>query len=63
MSWGTCYNGSNNIHFNFPPFMNDGRNYSTYQPGAALDDIIKKKENITTNSNYRRYLQKNADQL
>lgn len=63
MSWGTCYNGSNNIHFNFPPFMNDGRNYSTYQPGAALDDIIKKKENITTNSNYRRYLQQNADSI
>ena len=28
MTWGTCYNGSNNIHFNFPPFMNDSRNYS-----------------------------------
>ena len=28
MSWGTCYSGSNNIHFGFPPIMTDGRNYA-----------------------------------
>ena len=26
MSWGTCYSGSNNIHFNFPAIMDDSRN-------------------------------------
>lgn len=63
MSWATCYNGSNNIHFNFPAIMNDGRNYSSYQPGASLDEEIKKKENILTNSDYRQYLQKNANEI
>ena len=28
MSWATCYNSSNNIHFNFPPIMADGRNFA-----------------------------------
>ena len=63
MSWGTCYSGSNNIHFNFPPIMNDGRNYSSYQPGTVLDEKIKKQENIITNSDYRAYLQKNTDNI
>ena len=63
MSWGTCYNGSNNIHFNFPPIMDDGRNYSSYDSTVALDNIIKKKANIVTNTDYRRYLQVNADSI
>ena len=37
--------GSNNIHL-FPPLMNDSRNVSNYEPGAALDDKIKKQNNI-----------------
>tara|TARA_B100000989_G_C19500146_1_gene453867 strand:+ start:90 stop:497 length:408 start_codon:yes stop_codon:yes gene_type:complete len=63
MSWATCYSGSNNIHFNFPPIMNDGRNYSSYIPGSTLDETIKKKQNIVTNSDYRAYLQRNADEI
>ena len=63
MSWGTCYKGSNNIHFNFPPLMNDGRNYSNYEAGASLDNNLKKKANIKTNSDYRKFLQKNADSI
>ena len=63
MSWGTCYKGSNNIHFNFPPIMNDGRNYSNYQVGASLDNKLKKNANIKTNSDYRKYLQNNADSI
>lgn len=63
MSWATCYSGSNNIHFNFPPLMNDGRNYGSFQPGVALDKEIKKTQNILTNSDYRAYLQKNADEI
>ena len=61
MTWGTCYKGSNNIHFNYPPLMNDGRNYSNYEAGAALDNKLKKNANIKTNSDYRKYLQSNAD--
>ena len=37
MSWATCYSGSNNINFNFPPIMTDGRNYSSWQPSALVN--------------------------
>ena len=60
MSWATCYSGSNNIHFNFPPIMMDGRNYATWQPGAAVNEKIRENNNITSNWDYRTYLQKNA---
>jgi hypothetical protein len=63
MSWGTCYKGSNNIHFNFPPIMADGRNYSNYEAGASLDNKLKESANITNNSDYRKYLQSNADSI
>ena len=43
--------------------MNDGRNFSNYEPGTVLDNAIKKKENITNNSDYRKYLQTNADSI
>ena len=63
MSWGTCYSGSNNIHFNFPPIMDDGRNYATWQPGAVVNEMIRQKNNITSNSDYRQYLTHNADEV
>ena len=50
----------NNVHFNFPALMSDGRTYSSWQPTAVLNDQIRKRENIKTNSEYRSYLQKNA---
>lgn len=58
--WGTCYSGSNNIHFNFPPIMADGRNYATWQPDAVVNKRIQEKENIHNNWTYRQYLQKNG---
>ena len=63
MSWGTCYSGSNNIHFDFPPIMNDGRNFARWQPGAVVNEEIKVKENIKTNWQYRQYLTNNADNI
>ena len=63
MSWGTCYSGSNNILFNFPPIMADGRNYATWQPDAVINRRIQKQENIHTNWEYRRFLQKNGLQI
>jgi len=44
MSWATCYSGSNNINFNFPPIMADGRNYATWQPDAVINERIQKQE-------------------
>ena len=63
MSWKTCYSGSNNIHFNFPPIMNDGRNYATWQPEAIINQRIQRQEGITNNWNYRKYLQQNGTQI
>ena len=63
MSWATNYSASNNIHFNFPPIMNDGRNFSMWQPDAVINQRIQEKEGITNNWNYRQYLQHNGQQI
>jgi hypothetical protein len=63
MSWATCYSSSNNIHFNFPPIMADGRNYASWQPDAVINERIQKQEGIKTNWAYRNYLQKNGLQI
>jgi hypothetical protein len=59
-NWGTCYSGSNNIHFDFPPIMADGRTYSSWQPEAVINERIQKKENIKTSWDYRQYLTNQA---
>ena len=63
MAWATCYSGSNNIHFNFPPIMNVGRNFAQWQADAAVNNRIQQKEGITNNWNYRQYLQQNGLQI
>ena len=63
MSWGTCYTGSNNIHFDFPPIMNDGRNFAKWQPGAAINQEIRQENGIKSNWQYRKYLTENADSV
>jgi len=60
MSWGTCYAGSNNIHFDFPPIMSDGRNFSKWQPGASINQEIRQENGIKSNWQYRKYLTENA---
>jgi hypothetical protein len=63
MSWGTCYSGSNNIHFDFPPIMSDGRNFANWQPGAVINEKIRENAGITSNWQYRKYLVENADTI
>ena len=63
MSWGTCYAGSNNIHSDFPPIMNDGRNFANWQPGAVINEYIREQAKITSNWQYRNYLSKHADAI
>jgi len=62
-AWATCYSGSNNIHFNFPPIMSDGRNFSSWQPSAIVNERIQKQEGITNNFSYRQYLQNNSSKI
>jgi hypothetical protein len=59
-NWGTCFSGSNNIHFDFPPIMQDGRIYSSWQPEAVINQNIQRQENIKTNWDYRQFLTNNA---
>ena len=63
MSWATCFSGSNNIHFNSPPIMQDGRTYSSYQPEAVVNQRIQEVNNINSNWKYRQFLTQNADQI
>jgi len=63
MSWATCYSGSNNIHFDFPPIMADGRNFASWQPEAVVNNRIRHQENITTSWQYRQYLTNNATEI
>jgi len=63
MSWGTCYSGSNNIHFNFPPLMDDSRLFSNYYSSVLNDSVFQNNKNIKNNSDYRKYLQVNADAI
>jgi hypothetical protein len=61
--WATCYSGSNNIHFNFPPIMNDGRLYASWQPEAVINKRIQVQENIHDNWSYRQYMQQNGRKI
>ena len=63
MSWATCYSGSNNIHFNFPPIMADGRTYSSWQPEAVVNQKIQNDAGIKTSWQYRQYLTNNASTI
>ena len=63
MSWGTCYGASNNIHFDFPPLMSDGRNFATWVPACKINNVIRERNNIKSNYQYRQYLIKNADTI
>jgi hypothetical protein len=61
--WAKNYSSSHNVYFDFPPLMSDGRNFAGWQPGNAVNESIRKIENIQSNWDYRRYLTHNADKI
>jgi len=65
MSWATCYldAGCNNIHFDQPPMVSDGRFYTSYISSEAVNEKIKATEGIQSNWSYREYLQRNATKI
>ena len=63
MSWGSCNEGTNNIYFNNPPIMNDGRNYANWNTGAVINNKIRLNNNIKSNWDYRHFLMKNSDEI
>ena len=58
-----CFSGSNNIHYDFPPIMADGRNFASWQRPNTMDETIRIHEKIKSNKDYRTYLQVNADSI
>ena len=63
MSWATCYKGSNNIHFNIPASMNDGRLFSNYEAACKTNNQLKKNLGITNNYQYRQWLINNSSSV
>ena len=43
--------------------MSDGRNYSSWQPNAIMNNQIVIDNNINSNADYRAFLTKNADKI
>ena len=63
MSWATCYSGSNNIHFNTPPLMSDGRHYSNYDPACKANNELRGSLGIKNNYQYRQWLINNGNDV
>ena len=63
MNWASIYTGSNNAFSNLPPMMSDGRIFSNLIPDEVINDSIKREAGITSNWDYRRYLQNNASHI
>ena len=63
MSWGTCYGAPNNVHFDFPAVMTDGRAFTSWNSSNASNETFKKVENIKNNREYKQYLVNNANTI
>ena len=63
MSWATCYSGSNNIHFNTPPIMSDGRHFNTatYDTSCQENNKLRDSLGIKNNYQYRQWLINNGE--
>ncbi len=60
MSWATNYSGSNNIHFNLPPLMSDGRQHTNFDPACKANTKLRQSLGIKNNYDYRQWLINNA---
>ena len=61
--WENCYNANNNIDFNSPAKMSDGRLWSQWSPDAVVNARIQRQEGIKSNWQYRQYMQNNGLQI
>jgi hypothetical protein len=57
--WGT----QNNVAVNMPGIVSDGRLFTNYASDALVAETLKKREGISSNEEYRRYLVNNTDQI
>ena len=63
MDWSSYFSAPNNIHNGMPALMADGRVWSSWQPEAVVNSQIQQQEGITSNWQYRQYLQNNAEHI
>ena len=64
MSWATSYSSSNNVYFDLPPMMEDGRVFDERKTESQIMHENKIKNNsIKTNADYIKYLANNADSI
>lgn len=61
--WTNCYAVPNNINYDMPAKMADGRLWSSWQPDALVNNRIQQKEGIQSNWGYRQFLQQNGLQI
>ena len=52
---------SNNIHFDKPAMMSDGRQDRSWKSEAIVDNEMKQQSNSMSNWEYRKYLTNNAN--
>jgi len=57
--WATHYT-PNNDHVNMPGVLSDGRLFTEYCTDSIYNAKIRKKHNIHTNEDYRRFLVRNT---
>ena len=64
MSWATSYSSSNNVYFDLPPMMEDGRVFDERKTESQImQENMIKNNSIKTNADYRKYLANNADSI
>jgi len=54
---------ANNVYFNVPELMEDGRFITQYAHNMELNNQFIENGNIITNADYRKYLQQNANHI
>ena len=61
----TCYRTANNKHFNAPPRMADGRNFTDYRDSFVVNNLVisDNKNSVSNSYDYRMFLQQNASQI
>jgi hypothetical protein len=61
----SCYRTANNKHFNAPPRMADGRNFTDYRDSYVVNNLVinDNKNNVSNSYDYRLFLQQNANHI
>jgi hypothetical protein len=53
----------NNVNYDFPALMSDGRYATDYRPSCVVNSLIMKQNGLSNSHQERMFLQHNAEQL